>query len=149
MSKTDVVEILLVEDNENDIELTMRALKTNNLTNKVHFAKDGKAALDFIFRGRGYNEVGDINAPNVVILDLKLPKMSGLEVLKVLKADARTKVIPVVVLTSSQEGRDLSECYKLGVNSYIVKPFGFDSFVKAVSTMGLYWLLMNQPPPLK
>ncbi len=149
MSGPNAVEILLVEDDENDIELTMRALKTNNLANNVHVAKDGKAALDFVFRGRGNHEVGEVIAPKVIILDLKLPKVDGLEVLKVIKGDARTKKIPVVVLTSSQEGRDLDECYKLGVNSYIVKPFGFDNFVKAVSTLGLYWVLVNQPPPLK
>ncbi len=149
MSKPDAVEILLVEDDENDIELTLRALKTHNLSNNVHVARDGKAALDYVFQGRSYKDVGEVNAPKVIILDLKLPKMNGLEVLKLLRGDARTNGIPVVVLTSSQEGRDLSECYKLGVNSYIVKPFGFDNFVKAVSTMGLYWLLINQPPPLK
>ncbi len=149
MSKLDAVEILLVEDDENDIELTMRALKTNNLANKVHVAKDGKAALDFVFHGRNYNDAGEVSAPKVIILDLKLPKMNGLEVLKLLKGDARTKEIPVVVLTSSQEGRDLDECYNLGVNSYIVKPFGFENFVRAVSTLGLYWLVINQPPLLK
>ncbi len=147
MSQPSAVEILLVEDNENDIELAIRALKTNNLANKVHVAKDGKAAVDFVFQGRNHHDAGEVSVPKVIILDLKLPKMNGLEVLKLLKGDSRTKEIPVVVLTSSQEGRDLDECYKLGVNSYIVKPFGFDNFVKAVSTMGLYWLVINQPPP--
>ncbi len=149
MSRQDAVEILLVEDDENDIELTMRALKTNNLANRVHVAKDGKAALDFVFHSRNHSDAGEVTIPKVIILDLKLPKINGLEVLKLLKSDAGTKEIPIVVLTSSQEGRDLDECYKLGANSYIVKPFGFDNFVKAVSTLGLYWLVINQSPPLR
>ncbi len=140
------VEILLVEDNPNDAELAIRALKKHNLANKVHVVKDGVEALDFIF-GTGTYTDRDINdKPRVVFLDLKLPKVDGIEVLKKIKSDERTKTIPVVVLTSSTEERDIIESYQLGVNSYIVKPIDFDKFVDAVSELGLYWLLLNQPP---
>lgn len=140
------VEILLVEDNPNDAELAIRALKKHNLANKVHIAKDGVEALDFIF-GTGSYADRDVNdKPKVVFLDLKLPKIDGLDVLRKIKSDERTKTIPVVVLTSSTEERDIIESYQLGVNSYIVKPIDFDKFVDAVSELGLYWLLLNQPP---
>ncbi|MGB9716442.1 MAG: response regulator [Thermodesulfovibrionales bacterium] len=146
MDQLKEVEILLVEDNPNDAELAIRALKKHNLANKVHIAKDGVEALDFIF-GTGSYADRDVNdKPKVVFLDLKLPKVDGLDVLKKIKSDERTKTIPVVVLTSSTEERDIIESYQLGVNSYIVKPIDFDKFVDAVSELGLYWLLLNQPP---
>jgi two-component system response regulator len=140
------VEILLVEDNPNDAELTLRALKKNNLANNIVHVSDGEEALDFIFARNAYSDRQMINGPKVILLDLKLPKVDGLEVLKALKSDSRTKVIPVVVMTSSQEERDIVESYRLGVNSYITKPVDFDKFVEAVKTIGLYWLLLNQPP---
>jgi two-component system response regulator len=140
------VEILLVEDNPNDVELALRALKKHNLTNKVHVVKNGAEALEFIFGTGAYAGRDVNNKPKVILLDLKLPKVDGLEVLRRIKADERTKVIPVVVLTSSTEERDIIESYQLGVNSYIVKPIDFDKFIDAVSELGLYWLLLNQPP---
>ena len=146
MTTTNEVEILLVEDNPNDVELTLRALKKNNLTNKVHVVRDGAEALEYIFATGAYASRDVNHHPKVILLDLKLPKVDGLEVLRRLKSDERTKVIPVVVLTSSKEERDLVESYKLGANSYIAKPVDFDSFVKAVAELGLYWLLLNQPP---
>jgi two-component system response regulator len=135
------VELLLVEDSPHDAELTLRALKRNNLTNTVVHVKDGAEALDFIFGGGG-EDIG--NKPKAILLDLKLPKVGGIEVLERLKEDERTKSIPVIVLTSSREDTDLQRCYELGVNSYIVKPVEFESFVKAVSDMGFYWLLLNE-----
>jgi len=138
------VEILLVEDNPQDAELTLRALKKHNLANKLHVAKDGEEALDFIF-GTGPFAGVTPNCLKVILLDLKLPKVGGLEVLQKLKGDDRTKNIPVVVLTSSHEDRDIEEAYKLGVNSYVVKPVEFDAFAKSVADLGLYWMLMNKP----
>jgi two-component system, response regulator len=138
------VEILLVEDNPNDAELTLRALKKHQLANKVLHVKDGAEALEFLFANGAYDQRKIENTPRVILLDLKLPKVSGLEVLREVKSDERTRVIPVVVLTSSREDRDLEECYALGVNSYIVKPVEFETFVRAVSDMGFYWLLLNQ-----
>lgn len=146
MAVTNEVEILLVEDNPNDVELTLRALKKNNLTNRVHVVKDGAEALEYIFAAGAYASRNINHNPRVILLDLKLPKVDGLEVLRRIKSDERTKVIPVVILTSSKEERDLVESYKLGANSYIAKPVDFDSFVKAVAELGLYWLLLNQPP---
>ncbi|MER3446493.1 MAG: two-component system response regulator [Candidatus Dadabacteria bacterium] len=140
------VEILLVEDNPNDVELTLRALKKHNLTNRMHVAKDGTEALDFIFATGAYAGRDINHHPRVILLDLKLPKVDGLEVLARVKSDERTRVIPVVVLTSSREEKDIVESYKLGVNSYIVKPVDFDKFVQSVSELGLYWLLLNQTP---
>ncbi len=141
------VEILLVEDNETDAELTIRALKKNNLANKLVWAKDGAEALDFIFGTGKYSE-RDIEKglPRLILLDLRMPKVDGLEVLQAIKADERTKMIPVVVLTSSKEDRDIVESYELGVNSYVSKPVEFDAFTEAVSTLGLYWMLLNNPP---
>jgi CheY-like chemotaxis protein len=133
------VEILLVEDNANDAELTLRALKQRNLANQVFVCHDGAEALDFFSKGAG-------PVPKVVLLDLKLPKVDGLEVLRRLKDDARTKSIPIVVLTSSREEPDIEQAYALGANSYIVKPVDFDAFARAVSDVGLYWLLLNHPP---
>lgn len=140
------VEVLLVEDNPSDAELTIRALRKNNMANKVHHVKDGDEALDFIFARGNYANRKIENSPKVILLDLKMPKVNGIEVLKVLKDDVRTKKIPVVVLTSSKEDPDIQECYHLGVNSYVVKPVHFDGFLKAVSDLGLYWLLVNQAP---
>ncbi len=139
------VEILLVEDNPNDVELTLRALKKHNLANKVHVVRDGAEALEFIFAEGDYTGRDIDHNPRVILLDLKLPKVDGLEVLRKIKSEERTKVIPVVVLTSSREERDIVESYKLGVNSYIVKPVDFDKFVQAISEVGFYWLLLNQP----
>ena len=146
MGNTNEVEILLVEDNPNDVELTLRALKKHNITNKVHVVKDGVDALEYIFATGAYANRNINHNPKVILLDLKLPKVDGLEVLRQIKSNERTKLIPVVVLTSSKEERDLVESYKLGANSYITKPVDFESFVKAVSELGLYWLLLNQPP---
>ncbi len=146
MSNENAVEILLVEDNPHDVELTLRALKKYNLANKVHVAKDGAEALDYIFASGIYAERNIHDHPKVILLDLKLPKVDGREVLRRIRADERTKRIPVVVLTSSQEERDIVDSYKLGVNSYIVKPVNFDKFLETVEELGLYWLLLNKPP---
>lgn len=140
------VEILLVEDNPTDAELAMRALKKNNLANKLVWVKDGAEALDFLFCTGAYSERTRNNGPKVILLDLRLPKVDGMEVLRRIKNDERTKTIPVVVLTSSKEDRDVAESYQLGVNSYISKPVEFDEFAKVVSELGLYWLLVNKPP---
>jgi two-component system response regulator len=140
------VEILLVEDNPYDAELTLRALKSKGLANKVITFPDGVEALEFLF-GKGKYEGRDpAMRPKVIFLDLKLPKMSGLEVLDKIRADARTKTIPVVILTSSQEESDIVKSYNLGVNSYLVKPVEFDKFFQAVEELGFYWLLMNKVP---
>jgi len=146
MANETVVEILLVEDNPHDVELTLRALKKHNLANKVHVVKDGAEALDYIFATGIYAERNIHDHPRVILLDLKLPKVDGMEILRRIRADERTKTIPVVVLTSSQEERDIVESYKLGVNSYIVKPVDFDKFLSTVQELGLYWLLLNKPP---
>lgn len=146
MTIDSMVEILLVEDNPNDVELTLIALKENKLANNVQIAHDGEEALEFIFSTGKYSG-RDINLkPKVILLDLKLPKVDGIEVLRKIRSDERTKTIPVVVLTSSKEERDIVETYKLGVNSYIVKPVQFENFVKVVKELGLYWLVVNQPP---
>jgi two-component system, response regulator len=144
-NKTEV-EILLVEDNPDDAELTLRALKKNNLANNVIVVNDGEEALDFIFARGAFSNRTIEDVPKVVLLDLKLPKVDGLEVLAEMKGDPRTKVIPVVALTSSKEQKDIMESYRLGVNSYIVKPVDFDKFAAAVKDLGLYWLLLNQTP---
>jgi len=146
MKSKEEVEILLVEDNPTDVELTLRALKKNNLANKVYVATDGAEALDYLFATGVYKEREIDKKPKVILLDLKLPKVDGLEVLKKIKADERTRNIPVVVLTSSKEEQDRIESYNLGVNSYIVKPVDFEQFSKSVQELGLYWLLLNELP---
>lgn len=146
MTETNAVELLLVEDNPQDLELALRALRKANFANRIHIARDGAEALDFIFCQGPHAERHITDGPRVILLDLKLPKIDGLEVLQRIKADPRTQAIPVVVLTSSKEHRDLVESYKLGVNSYIVKPVNFERFTEAVRDLGFYWLLLNQPP---
>lgn len=140
------IEILLVEDNSNDAELTMRALRKNKIANSIIHVKDGACALDFLF-GNGTFEARNINnKPKIILLDLKMPKVDGIEVLRKIKTDELTKNIPVVVLTSSRENPDIEKAYSLGANSYIVKPVDFDGFSKAITNLGFYWLLLNQPP---
>jgi CheY-like chemotaxis protein len=138
--------ILLVEDNPNDEALTLRALKKSNILNPVVVARDGAEALDYLF-ARGAHQGRKTGNPEVVLLDLKLPKVDGLEVLRQLRADERTKLLPVVVLTSSVEEQDVMRGYALGANSYVRKPVDFDQFVEAVKQLGLYWLVLNQRPP--
>ena len=140
MKVGDAVEILLIEDNPDDAGLTIHALKKHNLANSLLHLQDGEEALKYLFSP----EMKQI--PKVILLDLKMPKVDGIEVLKKLKADETKRIIPVVVLTSSKEERDILESYKLGVNAYIVKPVDFDKFVKAISEIGFFWLLLNQPP---
>ena len=137
------VEILLVEDSDEDAELTLRALTKARLTNEVHRVNDGEEALEFLFATGRYAESGDPK-PRVVLLDLKLPKVGGIEILRAIRGDPKTATTPVVVLTSSAEDRDLEECYALGVNSYIVKPVEFGTFVKAVEHLGFYWAVLNR-----
>ena len=146
MTDTEAVDILLVEDNPQDAELTTRALKKNNLANRLFTVEDGAEALDFVFCRGKYATRDNGHSPKVVLLDLKLPKVSGLEVLRALKQAERTRAIPVVVVTSSREDPDIKTAYSLGANSYVVKPVDFDAFAEAVSSLGLYWLLVNQPP---
>ena len=145
MNKTDsAVEILVVEDDPNDQELILRVLKKHNMANRLVLLKDGAEALEFLLpKGRSVREE---EKPKVILLDLKLPKVDGLEVLRRVKADERTKSIPVVILTSSREDRDLVAAYDLGVNSYVTKPIRFDEFAKVVSELGMYWILINKPP---
>lgn len=140
------IEVLLVEDNPQDAEFTMRALKTHNLTNRLLHVRDGAEALEYLFgTGRYSNHNPDI-IPKMVLLDLRLPKVDGIEVLRRMRGDERTRLIPVVVLTSSQEESDRVESYRLGANSFVVKPVEFESFSDAVIKLGLYWLLINKPP---
>ena len=146
MTSDEIVEILLVEDNPNDVELALHALKKNKLANHIEVVRDGAEALEFLFATGTYADRQIENGPRVILLDLKLPKVDGLEVLRRVKSDPRTKNIPVVVLTSSREERDIVESYELGVNSYITKPVDFDQFTEAVRHLGYYWLLLNQPP---
>jgi len=148
MSELNAVELFLVEDNPQDLELALRALRKANLSNRIHVARDGAEALEFVFCEGAYGGRTIADAPKVILLDLKLPKVDGLEVLKRIKGDPRTKLIPIVVLTSSKEQSDVVESYQLGVNSYIVKPVNFERFAEAVHDLGLYWLLHNQPPKI-
>lgn len=140
------LQILLVEDNLNDVELTLRALEKHHLANKVFVVHDGAEALDFLFCIGNYVDRQASTDPRVVFLDLKLPKVDGLEVLHAMRNDDRTKLLPVVMLTSSEEEQDIVESYQLGVNSYIVKPIGFENFARSVAELGFYWLVLNKPP---
>lgn len=144
---TNEVEILLVEDNPADVELTLHALRQDHVANRIHVVRDGEEALDFLFVRGDYRDRSLEPLLKLVLLDLKLPKVDGLEVLREVKTNPRTKVIPVVVLTSSREEKDLVESYHLGVNSYIQKPVDFGQFRDVVKKLSLYWLLVNQPPP--
>lgn len=138
------VEILLVEDNPSDAKLTIRALQKNNLCNSIVHVSDGAEALEFIFAEGKYAERSIENRPRIVLLDLKMPKVDGLEVLKTIKEDARTQNIPVIIMTSSKEDNDIKLAYTYGANSYVVKPVGFENFSKAVVDLGMYWMLVNQ-----
>ena len=140
------IEILLVEDNPEDVELTLRAFRKNNLSNKIHVVRDGEEALECLFGTGRYKDSSPCSNARMILLDLKLPKVDGLEVLQRCKGDSRTSRIPVVVLTSSREERDMVESYKLGVNSYIVKPVDFPQFTDAVRQLGLYWMVLNEVP---
>lgn len=140
------IEILLIEDNQDDVELTLHAFRKENLANNIHVAHDGEEALDFIFCNGIHSERSFASPPRLILLDLKLPKVDGMEVLRRLKADSRTKSIPVVILTSSKEERDLVQGYGLGANSYIQKPVDFEQFRETVKSVGLYWLVINQAP---
>ena len=141
------VELLLVEDDPNDVELALIALRKHKLANKIHVVQDGEEPLDFLFAREAYAQRSSNGPPKVILLDLKLPKVSGLEVLKVVKSDPRTQAVPVVVMTSSREQRDMVEGYRLGVNSYIQKPIDFDQFQTIIKDLGYYWLVVNQSPP--
>jgi two-component system response regulator len=140
------VDILMVEDNPDDEQLTLRALAKHHLTNKIHVVRDGQEALDYVFCSGRYADRRISDHPHVILLDIKLPLIDGIEVLRRIKADNRTRTIPVVMLTSSREERDLVESYRLGVNSYIVKPVDFDQFTESARALGMYWLLLNRPP---
>jgi two-component system, response regulator len=141
-----IIDILLIEDNPNDAELTVRVLKKNNIANAIHVIPDGAEALEFFFAEGKYSGRDMNNSPKIVILDLKLPKVDGIEILKRVKSDDRTKTIPIVVLTSSKEESDVIKSYKLGANSYIVKPVDFQKFADSIRDLGYYWLLLNEPP---
>jgi two-component system response regulator len=142
-----VIEILLVEDNRDDVKLALHAFQKQHLANKIHVVRDGAEALEFIFStGRYTHRSGEEN-PRIILLDLKLPLVDGIEVLRRIKAEQRTQTIPVVIMTTSHEERDLVESYRLGVNSYILKPVDFDQFTEVIRQLGYYWLLLNQVPP--
>ncbi len=145
-SATDIVEVLLVEDSPEDAELTLRTLRRHNLANHLVWVKDGAEALAFLFGTDAYAGRAVNNLPKVVLLDLHLPKLGGLEVLRCLRADPRTQAVPIVVLTSSTEDSDMKECYRLGVNSFVSKPVEFDAFMRVVGKLGFYWLLVNKLP---
>jgi CheY-like chemotaxis protein len=146
MNESATIDLLLVEDNPQDLELALLALREANPASRIHVARDGAEALEFIFCEGPHATRLITDTPRVILLDLKLPKVDGLDVLKRIKGDARTRLIPIVVLTSSKEQRDVVESYKLGVNSYIVKPVNFERFIEAVRNLGIYWQLLNQPP---
>lgn len=140
------VEIILVEDNPYEAELAIRSLKKNNLANRLIHFDDGQEVLDFIFSKGKYEDSTSLPQPKLILLDLKLPKVDGIEILRRLKSDERTKAIPVVIMTSSKEEKDMVDSYMLGVNSYLVKPVSFETFTKAIKDLGFYWLLLNQTP---
>ncbi|MCW3102189.1 MAG: response regulator [Bacteroidetes bacterium] len=140
------VEILLVEDNAGDAEMTIRELQRHRIGNHIVHLKDGADAIDFVFGTGIYENRNRGHKPKMILLDLRMPRVSGIEVLKTLKSDERSRTIPVVVLTASAEDPDIRTCYELGVNSYIVKPVGFENFTKAIAELGMYWLLLNNPP---
>lgn len=144
--ETNSVDILLVEDNPTDVELALRALKKSGLANNIFVVNDGEDALDFLYCRNKFLSRNPNHTPKIVLLDLKLPKIDGLEVLRILKADEEKKIIPIIILTSSNQEKDMVESYKLGVNSYIQKPVDFDQFITAVNQIGLYWLLLNKLP---
>jgi len=146
MNTPNQTEILLVEDSQDDLDMTLRALRKANMANHIEIARDGAEALDFIFCEGAHAARKIENLPRLILLDLKLPKIDGMEVLRRIKGDPRTKMIPVVMLTSSKEQNDVIRSYGLGGNSYIVKPVDFESFAEAVQKLGMYWLLLNQPP---
>ncbi|MEW6689031.1 MAG: response regulator [Pseudomonadota bacterium] len=146
MESLEPVEILLVEDNPKDAEMTQRALRKHNLGNRVHWVKDGAEALDYVFCRGAYSGRDPARPPKLILLDLKMPKVDGIEVLREVKAHERTRLVPVVVMTSSNEERDVVESYRLGVNSYIVKPIDFAAFLEVVAKIGLYWVLTNRVP---
>lgn len=146
MNQQNVVDILLVEDNPQDVELTLRALKKHNITNQLIVLEDGAEALDFIFCKGKYTHREITDHPKVILLDIKLPKVGGLEVLRKIKADERTRTIPIVMVTSSRQDPDIKTAYDYGANSYVVKPLDFNAFVEAMSQLGLYWLLVNNVP---
>jgi two-component system, response regulator len=141
----DAVEILIVEDNPTDLELALRALRQHNFCNNIHTARDGAEALEFLFGEGQYEDRRDASPPRLILLDLKLPLVDGIEVLRRVRGDPRTRCVPVVVMTSSTEERDLVDCYALGANSYIQKPVDFDKFSEAMRLVGMYWLLLNRP----
>lgn len=141
------VELLLIEDNVNDAEMAIRELKKHKLANHIFCVKDGEEAIDFVFATGKYTDIRNVGiAPKLILLDIHMPKVSGIEVLEKIKSDERTRKIPVVILTSSKEDPDIKTCYGLGANSYIVKPVNFEAFAGAMKTLGFYWLLLNQPP---
>lgn len=147
MAGADAIEILLVEDNPSDAELTLHALRKSKVAHEIHLATDGEQALDFLLCRNSFSTRGFHEAPHLVLLDLKLPKIDGLQVLQIVKQDHRTKAIPIVVLTTSKEERDMVSSYQLGVNSYIQKPVNFSEFRDVVRQLGMYWLLVNCNPP--
>jgi CheY-like chemotaxis protein len=145
--KTEIKRILIVDDSPKDIELTIAALSENNLANEIIVAEDGEEALDYLYkRGKFLNEPG---YPAIILLDIKMPKMNGIEVLRHIRGDSKFKLIPVIMVTSSREERDLVESYKLGANSYVVKPVDITQFMEAIKILGQYWAIVNQPPPIK
>ncbi len=144
----ETIEIIFIEDNQYDAELAIKALNKNNITKNIIILEDGEKALNYFFCKEEFKNRNIYQNPKLILLDLKLPKIDGLEVLRVIKSDEKTKIIPVVVLTSSKEGKDIIESYKLGVNSYIVKPVDFNKFVETIRQMGVYWLLLNEVPQI-
>ena len=146
MSELEQVEILLVEDNAEDAEMTMRALRKRNLANQLHWVKDGEEALDYLFCSGQYAGRRPGDPPKLVLLDLKMPRMDGLQVLREMKSDARLRTVPVVMMTSSREEGDLIQSYELGVNSYVVKPVDFSAFAETIAQVGMYWMIANQSP---